>query len=71
LDWKKIWRGRVTVRKRERRNEREGDLFKKNMKRERNSESEREEMESLRERDGEYENPKQKESGWQRRLEAI
>jgi hypothetical protein len=33
------------------------------MKRERNSESEREEMESLRERDGEYENPKQKESG--------
>jgi hypothetical protein len=33
------------------------------MKRERNSESEREEMESLRERDGEYENPKQEESG--------
>jgi hypothetical protein len=30
LDRKKNWRGRGTVRKRERRSEREGDLLKKN-----------------------------------------
>jgi hypothetical protein len=37
---KKNWRGRRTVRKRERRSEREGGLLKKYIKRERNSKNE-------------------------------
>jgi hypothetical protein len=62
---KKIWRGRGTVRVREN--------FKKRKMREGKEEWERRrawgrERESLRKREGEYENLKQKESGWGRGL---